>query len=126
MNIIEPDFNDFDEAVVKLSTYSGDPDEYVIYEQNKKGVYYPSFIRYGELVLDVGKKVQIEVASNGYIVKQGNNTHIFENKWDLEGSIHSLTRKTIEKERKLTEEEVEELITMTLKVNTHFAAQSKK
>ena len=126
MRIIEPDFNDFDEAVIKLNTYSGDPDEWVIYEQNEDNVYYPSFLRYGDRVLDVGKKVTIEVATNGFIIKQGNNTSICENKWDLESIIRDLTNKTVEKERPLTEEEIEELVTMTLKINTHFAAQSKR
>ena len=126
MKIIEPDFNDFAEAVIKLNTYSGDPDEWVVYEQNEDDVYYPSFLRYGDRVLDVGKKLTIEVATNGFIIKQGNNTSICESKWDLESRIRDLTNKTVEKERDLTEDEIEELITMTLKINTHFAAQSKR
>ena len=126
MNIVEPDFNDFVKAEVEITTYSGDPEEWIIYEQNKDGAYYPSFIRYGEKVLDVGKKVQIEVASNGFIIKQGTHTVICESKWDLESKVRELTNKTIEKERDLTEDEIEELITMSLKINTHFAAQSKR
>lgn len=124
MRIIEPDFNDFDEAVIELNTYSGDPDEWVIYEQNESDVYYPSFIRYGEFVKDEGSKCTVETASNGFIIRKGKSTEICENKWELESAVYKFTHKIVEKERDLTEEETEELTTMTLKINTHFAAQS--
>jgi len=122
------DFTKMTEAVVELTTYSSDPDEHLWYEQNEAGVYYPSFIRYGDRVLDVGKKVQIEVAHNGFIVKQGQNTYICENKWELESHIQNLTNKIVKKERDLSEEELEEadLETLTLRINTHFAAQGKR
>lgn len=126
MNVVEPDFNNFEEAVVQLSTYSGDPEEWIIYEQNDEDVYYPSFIRYGEIALDEGKKVQIEVVSNGFIARQGNKTLICDSKWSLETAVRNFTSKIIEKERDLSEDEKEELTTMTLKINTHFAAQSKR
>ena len=125
MKIITPDWKKVTEAEFKLDLWSGDPDEWLVYEQNEKG-YYPSFIRYGEFIVDTGKKVTIEVAENGFIMKRGQNIYICGDKYDMEKRLHELTHKLIEKERELTEAEIQELISFTLEVNTHFAAQSKK
>ena len=124
MNLIEPDFNNFVEAEIKIDTYSGDPDQWVIYEQNEKDVYYPSFIRYGEFAINTGAKVLVEAVENGFIIKSGGETRICEDNYTLETNMRKHMRKIVEKERDLTEDEVEELTTMTLKINTHFAAQS--
>ena len=123
MRVIEPKWEEVTDSEFLLNTYSEDPDEWVIYEKNEKG-YYPSFIRYGKFVFDIGKKVNIEVADNGFIIKQGQNTYIHDGSYGFNDKIHELTYKIVEKERQLTEDEIQELIQFTLEVNAHFAKQS--
>lgn len=127
MRIEEPDFDTLVEAEVQVNHYSGDPEQWVIYEKNSDNAYVPAFLRYGESVIDPGKKLTIEVVLNGYLIRCGKESYVVSNdSWDLRRKVEDLTHKIVEKERDLTEEEMEELTTMTLKINTHFAAQSKR
>lgn len=127
MRIEEPDFGKLTEAKIQFDNYSGNPDKWVIYEQDDNGVYFPSFARCGKYVINPGVKLTIEVVENGYLIRSGKKSYIVDdNNWELERTIKKITKKVIEKERELEEDEVEELTTMTLKINTHFAAQSKR
>jgi len=114
---------DFENYEIVLSDY-GYPKETLIFEANEKDVMTPSFVRVIDTRPVPGRKINIEVADNGYVVKMGNQTKLATTDYNmrLESTINDFLNEEYDKERDLTESEQDDpdLQTWTLEMNVAY------
>ena len=112
---------DFDKYEIVLDNW-GYPKKTIVYEANEKDVLVPSFIRQVDFVSCPKKKLEITVAENGFILKQGAIINVVTNDYNLDSEIKSMIYHEVDSEEKIDEEYLEdaELQTITLKFNTKY------
>jgi len=114
----------------ELVLSSSNPKKVLVYEANDKDVLIPSFVRVIKSMPNPGKKVTVEVAENGYIIKQDSSSRIATGDWGnrLDDALEFYLNKDVEEERDLTESELEDpdLTTYTLKMNTAYKSTQKR
>jgi len=125
MYVSEENYEDYE-----LILSSSRPIEILVYEANEKDVMVPSFVRVTQSTPTPGRKISVEVADNGYVVKMGAKIKIATGDWGnrLEDAMEKFLNEDVETERPLTEHELEDadLVTYNLKMNTAYAAKKKR
>lgn len=126
MYITEKDFENYE----LILSDSGYPREKIVYEANDKDVMFPSFVRVVDTRPVPGRKISIEVAENGYIVRLGNKSKIATDDWSnrLDKVMQDFLNEEYETDRDLTERESEDadMPNYTLEMNTAYKSKQKR